>query len=309
MQGGWATDRVNIRGASRRGRRWAWLGALLWGLCAPAGAWAREEAEGPARSYTLKTATARLPWAVPLRVGQRFTLTMPAAVRMVVPSVDGALVAHVRENVVVVSVPAQGAAQLAAEPAHLVVLAEPDLALTVPFHLAAEGGAAPDFLQVQRPAPAADGGARAWVAEHLDGRAADALGPLAGPYAAQILAEGLAEQPLALRDTRTRRSQQGFIYLSREVVVQVGPWLFTRLSLRNHSQPAFVAHTLQVRVEGAALTPAQVRASALGQRVMAGAEPVYVGLAVAAQAVHEREAAVEICEAGERPRCVAVPLL
>lgn len=272
---------------------------------------AAETDDGRTLNVVMNAPSERVGAAVPLAFGRRLTLVMPAKVRMAVPGTTDVLVAHVRDDVVVVSLIDSPYVQGERPETHLSVLSEEGLALTVPFRVAAKGEAVPDLLRVTRgPGIAREATADMLAATEQWLRRSDtdlALGDASGfgglePALAVRAERGLARQVarsgVAVLESGEARTKSDFIYLARSPVVRVGERATVQLKLRNHSQPTFRVDRVTVFSGGVALPAEQVITWTLGTEVPPDGEPRNLGVVFPATVMGTEDPTVQVCGLG-----------
>jgi hypothetical protein len=262
-------------------------------------------------NVVMNAASERVAASVPLGFGRRLTLVMPTKVRMAVPGTADVLVAHVRDDVVVVSLIDSPYVQSERPETHLSVLSEEGLALTVSFRVAGPKEAVPDLLRVTR----GPGLAREATAEMLaateqwlrrsdtdlalsDASGFGALEPVLAIRAERGWARQVARSGVAVLESGEARTKSDFIYLARSPVVRVGDRAAVQLMLRNHSQPTFRVDRVTILAGDAALPAEQVSVWTLGVEVPADGEARTLGVVFPATAMGVEGPQVEVCGLG-----------
>lgn len=275
------------------------------------GARAEEAPDERTLNVVMNAASERVGAPVPLAFGRRLTLVMPTKVRMAVPGTTDVLVAHVRDDVVVVSLIDSPYVQQERPETHLSVLSEEGLTLLVPFRVAAPGEAVPDLLRVSRgPELAREATADMLVATEQWLRRSDhdlmhanvsgfgTLETLLAVRAERGLAREIARSGVAVIESGEARTKDDFIYLSRSPVVRVGDRAAVQLSLRNHSQPPFRVDRVTVFAGEVAVPAEQVTVWTLGIEVPPDGQPRQLGVLFPASVMGTDDPAVQVCGLG-----------
>ncbi len=255
---------------------------------------------------------------LPLYFDQRLTLVMPGPVRLAVPGSPDVVTAHVRDQLVVLSLVDSEFVRVRRPTTNLTVLTADGTPFTCRLSVAASAAEAgvdlvrvlPDPGKVQRAGPEAVALVEAWLRDGARALPED-VRPTFAPLAAQIDARarrqvaGWVARDGAERLADTRRTKRAFVYLTSHGLVRVGPFLAARLSVTNHTQPPFTVGAVRVRAGGAELTDAVVE---VPDRVVApDGEPRGLGVLLPAAALAEGAALeVDVCEADVAGRCVAI---
>ena len=274
----------------------------------------------PARTLTFTaqadaTAAERV---VPMFFDKRLTVVMPGPVRMAVPGSPDVLAAHVKDNVVVVTLVDSPFVRQTRPVSNLTIIGADELAFACRITVAAGPEGAPDLVRVTRGKALALQASdqvlqvvRAWLTEGpaaLTPETAAALGEAEG------LLDGSARQRMArwaagggveaLFDS-PRRTKAGFIYLSAVAAARVGADGVLQASVINHSQPTFTVGA--VRALGPDGRPvAGLRWAMPDPVVPDDGEPRPLGVVGPADAL--KAGTLEVCERAAEPRCVRLAL-
>lgn len=250
---------------------------------------------------------------------KRLTIVMPEPVQLAVAGSPDVLVAHVRDQVVVVTVVDSPYTRKQRPVSNVTVLTKAGTAFTCRIEIAAKAKEAPyDLIQVAH----GPGRARAtrdeavelvarWLeapqelSEPVRRRLSSGLEKALERYGRRVLAEWGSENVEPLADA-ARRNRGDFIYLTRHAVVRLGRRVVTRLTMTNRSQPVFEIASISLRLDGVPLPAEEIDSHVARPRIDPDGQPRNIGVVFPARALATGGIVeVRVCEGGTEPRCVS----